>query len=86
MVRIVGTPTSTTEPHAWHSPHRPTHFTVVHPHSAQRYPLARADALDVMSRTLGEAADRLPATRPRQSVGGTNGQPGRLGAPRPGAR
>ena len=36
VVRIVGTPTSATEPHAWHSPHRPTHLTVVQPHSAQR--------------------------------------------------
>src|SRR5690606_11755113 len=29
---------STTVPHAWHSPQRPTHFTVVQPHSVQRYP------------------------------------------------
>ena len=27
---------SATEPHAWHSPHRPTHFAVSHPHSEQR--------------------------------------------------
>ena len=36
VVRIVGTPTSATEPQVWHSPHRPTHLTVVQPHSAQR--------------------------------------------------
>ena len=36
VVRIVGAPTSATDPHAWHSPHRPTHLTVVQPHSAQR--------------------------------------------------
>src|SRR5690606_12451321 len=30
-------PTSSTVPHAWHSPHRPTHLTVVQPHSAHRY-------------------------------------------------
>ena len=27
---------SATEPQAWHSPHRPTHFAVSHPHSEQR--------------------------------------------------
>ncbi|BDZ62552.1 hypothetical protein GCM10025873_23430 [Demequina sediminis] len=31
-------PASITVPHAWHSPHRPTHFTAVQPHSVQRYP------------------------------------------------
>ena len=34
--RIVGAPTSATEPQAWHSPHRPTHLTVSQPHSVQR--------------------------------------------------
>ena len=29
-------PTSTTVPHAWHSPQRPTHFAAVHPHSVHR--------------------------------------------------
>lgn len=29
-------PISSTVPQAWHSPQRPTHFTVLHPHSAQR--------------------------------------------------
>ena len=28
---------STTVPHCWHSPHRPTHLIVVHPHSVHRY-------------------------------------------------
>jgi hypothetical protein len=28
---------SVTVPHCWHSPHRPTHFAVVHPHSVQTY-------------------------------------------------
>jgi hypothetical protein len=27
---------SSTVPQAWHSPHRPTHLPVSHPHSAQR--------------------------------------------------
>ncbi len=35
-VRIVGAAASATEPHAWHSPQRPTHLPVSHPHSAQR--------------------------------------------------
>jgi hypothetical protein len=29
-------PISPTLPQAWHSLHRPTHLTVVHPHSAHR--------------------------------------------------
>jgi hypothetical protein len=32
----VAGPSSVTEPHAWHSPHRPTHLAVVQPHSVQR--------------------------------------------------
>ena len=31
-----GAATSSTTPHAWHSPHLPTHFVVLHPHSEQR--------------------------------------------------
>jgi hypothetical protein len=27
---------SATDPQDWHSPHRPTHFAVSHPHSEQR--------------------------------------------------
>ncbi|GAB3149505.1 hypothetical protein GCM10027058_11950 [Microbacterium neimengense] len=32
----VGCVASTTVPHCWHSPQRPAHFAVVHPHSVQR--------------------------------------------------
>src|SRR4051794_41494349 len=35
---LTGAPSSRTLPHTWHSPHRPTHFAVVHPHSLQAYP------------------------------------------------
>jgi hypothetical protein len=31
-----GAAISSTEPHAWHSPQRPTHLVLVHPHSVQR--------------------------------------------------
>lgn len=31
-----GAPTSARVPQAWHSPHRPTHFTAVQPHSVHR--------------------------------------------------
>ena len=34
--RRVGAPASATEPHAWHSPQRPTHLPVSQPHSEQR--------------------------------------------------
>src|SRR5690606_3715464 len=34
----VGAPCSTSESHVWHSPQRPTHFTLVQPHSRQAYP------------------------------------------------
>ena len=34
--RVVGAATSATEPQAWHSPQRPTHFAVSQPHSMQR--------------------------------------------------
>jgi hypothetical protein len=33
----VGSAASTTVPHCWHSPQRPTHFKAVHPHSVHRY-------------------------------------------------
>ena len=43
LVTVVGTresffgaAISSTLPHVWHSPQRPTHFAVVQPHSAQR--------------------------------------------------
>jgi len=32
----LGAPISSTLPHAWHSPHRPTHLVDVQPHSLQR--------------------------------------------------
>jgi hypothetical protein len=32
----VGSVASTTVFHCWHSPQRPTHFTLVQPHSVQR--------------------------------------------------
>jgi hypothetical protein len=31
-----GPPSSITEPQAWHSPQRPTHFEADHPHSVHR--------------------------------------------------
>jgi hypothetical protein len=34
VVRATAVPVSSTVPHAWHSPQRPTHLTVVQPHSA----------------------------------------------------
>jgi hypothetical protein len=49
-------------PHAWHSPHRPTHLAVSHPHSEQRY-AARCLAL-LMRRTLGQRADKPASTGP----------------------
>ncbi|GAA0324338.1 hypothetical protein GCM10010302_74350 [Streptomyces polychromogenes] len=36
VVRTAGAPISSTVPHAWHSGQRPSHFTVVQPHSVQR--------------------------------------------------
>ncbi|WP_240339358.1 hypothetical protein, partial [Marinobacter sp. BW6] len=36
VVFALTAPISSTVPHAWHSPQRPTHFTVLQPHSAQR--------------------------------------------------
>jgi hypothetical protein len=36
FVVAVTTPTSSTQPQDWHSPQRPAHFPVVHPHSVQR--------------------------------------------------
>ena len=35
---VAATASSTTVPQAWHSPHRPTHFAAVQPHSAQAKP------------------------------------------------
>jgi hypothetical protein len=36
LVVAVTTPTSSTVPQDWHSPHRPAHFPVAQPHSVQR--------------------------------------------------
>ena len=36
VARMVGAAASATEPHAWHSPQRPTHLAVSQPHSLQR--------------------------------------------------
>ncbi|GEA81220.1 hypothetical protein CUD01_16640 [Cellulomonas uda] len=60
-----GPASSTTEPHDWHSPHRPTHFVVVHPHSVHRNPGVR-EAEDrplfvATARTLAAASD-IPRT------------------------
>src|SRR4029078_12501770 len=55
--RVVGADASATDPHAWHSPHRPTHLEVSQPHSLHRK-LGR-DAL-AMGGTLGHGSDRLP--------------------------
>ena len=35
-VRPIGAAVSATDPQAWHSPQRPTHFPVSQPHSEQR--------------------------------------------------
>src|SRR4051812_42412398 len=47
-----GTPRSTTVPQAWHSAQRPTHFTLVQPHSVQ--------ANDDVGRAMGSAYVRHP--------------------------
>jgi len=54
-----GAPTSATEPHAWHSPHRPTQRAEVHPHSVQAYPgFAAFDVVRAMLHNLEDAADK----------------------------
>ncbi|GAA1922610.1 hypothetical protein GCM10009737_25190 [Nocardioides lentus] len=50
---------SATEPQARHSPHRPTHLPVSHPHSAHRK-TARARACLLMTGTLGDPTDNDP--------------------------
>jgi len=57
-VRVVGAPTSLTDPQAWHSPHRPTHFTVAQPHSAHRKELPRVTF--AMPKTLDGGTDNHP--------------------------
>src|SRR5690606_10356019 len=52
-------PTASTVPQAWHSPQRPTHLLVVHPHSVQ----AKAGAvLGGMGASLGGRSDRFSAS------------------------
>ena len=41
---------STTVPHCWHSPQRPTHLALVQPHSVQRYARVVAARLDAMQK------------------------------------
>ena len=56
----VGAPVSATVPQAWHSPQRPTHFAVVHPHSPQRKPgVRRVVVLVAMARPYGAGATSL---------------------------
>src|SRR5690606_24172160 len=64
-------PSSATVPHSWHSPQRPTHFAVVHPHALQRkagredLARERAEVVELTDVTLGAATD----TGRRQAVG-----------------
>ena len=62
VVRPGAPPGSATVPHAWHSPHRPTHLGVCHPHSEHRsvtprLPPAVRPAAFAMPATLGPPAD-----------------------------
>ena len=68
----VTAPASATVPHAWHSPQRPTHFAVCHPHSEQRYaaaPRVVRRVVEAMAPTLGSGADTsgTPSTAPARS-------------------
>src|SRR5829696_2245543 len=59
-----GAPVSTTLPHAWHSPHRPTQRLVVQPHSVHLR--ERRVAVEAMPRTLNRPADsRFGSARQR---------------------
>src|SRR5690348_15417253 len=62
VVRTVTAPSSLTLPQAWHSPQRPTHLTVVQPHSEQRNPLVLVDVFAAMADNLraGTDSDRRP--------------------------
>ena len=68
VVRVVvgAAAASTTEPHAWHSPQRPTHFAVSQPHSLQRY-VGRGGF--GMAGTVGHGADT--GIRAAGAAGGT---------------
>ena len=75
-----GPVSSSTEPHAWHSPQRPTHLVAVQPHSVQRNAGRAAVGrgawlVEVTGRTLDAGSDtrrRRPRTRrtPTGSLGG----------------
>src|SRR5690348_16050726 len=66
VVRTVTAPSSLTLPQAWHSPQRPTHLTVVQPHSEQRNPLVLVDVFAAMADNLraGTDSDRHPPGQP----------------------
>src|SRR3954469_7813765 len=97
VVRTGTSPTSSTVPQAWHSPHRPTHLEVTQPHPPQRYagrgvPLRAV--LAAMGRSLGSATDsrrsatRQPTAAPdRQDTDGhtDRGRPQERARPRCGA-
>ncbi|GAB4084544.1 hypothetical protein GCM10028784_11740 [Myceligenerans cantabricum] len=61
---------SVTEPQAWHSPQRPTHFTVVQPHSVHAYAgLARL----VVVATRGTLLRVTDTARPGRRAGPPRG-------------
>ncbi|GAA1757833.1 hypothetical protein GCM10009810_16620 [Nostocoides vanveenii] len=60
-VRAPGAPTSATVPHAWHSPHRPTHLGPLQPHSLHRKVMLRT--VFAMPETLNETTDNPSARR-----------------------
>jgi hypothetical protein len=68
MRAALGAPTSATVPHAWHSPHRPIHRGVVHPHSLH----ANGDfpALDLVDPAAFTMSANLihPTDKPRQTI------------------
>src|SRR5690625_1132703 len=49
-----GAPASSTVPHDWHSPQRPTHFRVDHPHSVHRNVVFAALAMVITLSGLGD--------------------------------
>ncbi|MNI98875.1 hypothetical protein D3C73_1578120 [compost metagenome] len=57
-----GPVSSDTEPHVWHSPHRPTHLDVVQPHSVQRNAgrAVRAEVVVDTRATLAAATHTRP--------------------------
>ena len=57
VVAVASGAASATEPHAWHSPHRPTHFAVSQPHSLHRKEGRVFAVVLLMPGTLGQGAD-----------------------------